>query len=94
MSAKDIKWRDWPDFSDKWINIEKDLGTGHLPDKVVATTFAVSVLAVTSVDNLRVGALAVTINFGGKDDPQDLTPDEVEYVEKSFAAVIDRLRGG
>ncbi len=94
MSTEDIKWQDWPKFSEEWISIEKDLDTAHLPDEVVETSFAIGVLACTSVDNPRMGALAVTINFGGKDDPKNLTPDEIEYVEKSFVAVIDRLRGG
>lgn len=62
-------------------NAEMDVS--HLPDKVVDTPF--SLVLISSTSNIpRLGGWNVALRFGDRDNPDDLTLDEREYVAKSL----------
>jgi hypothetical protein len=70
------------------------LGTEHLPDAVVNTEFLFAIDCQTGSEESRpgrkMGGAWVSLNFGGRENPGDLTDDEREYI---LAAVQFALFG-
>ena len=67
------------------------LGTGDLPDDVVAQELAAWVYVTTDADNPRHGEMWAAFLLGGRPNPE-LTPDEAEYIAKVFEAEARYLR--
>jgi hypothetical protein len=68
-----------------------DIGTKHLPAEVVGNEFLLAVDARTDGSAPRdKGGAWVSLNFGGRLNPEDLTDDEREYI----LAVVQFALGG
>ncbi len=85
---------DWPEGNmDVFGEQDVTIGTGHLPDDVVANRFVLALWVGTAVDNPRIGSIQATFRFGDRENPTDLTPDEAEYVQKVLDMFMRKVRG-
>lgn len=58
-----------------------NIGTSHLPAEVVATEFLLTINARADGSTPRdKGGAWVSLNFGGRENPDDLSDEEREYI--------------
>lgn len=80
---------DYPDLPEEFLDLgywasALSLGTDHLPAEVVQIPFTLSLWFNTRKDNSRVGGGYSQFTFGDRENPKDLTAEEVEYVRAVF----------
>lgn len=70
------------------------LGTEHLPTSVVEVPFTLAIWSITDKKDPRVGACAVGLLFGERDNPVDLTPAERAYIVAIMEYATAEIAGG
>ena len=65
--------------------------TTDLPDDVVKTPFNLILDSRTVVGEPRMGGYWVSLNFGGRLNPVDLTAEEREYIVGVLQSALDNL---
>lgn len=68
--------------------------TQHLPDEVVGTEFSMVIVSRTSREDSRYGMLQIALQFGERENPRDLTPQEATYVREVMMVAMRLLTKG
>jgi hypothetical protein len=86
VKMKRVKPAPWIDPKSK-----KQPRTYKLPDGVVDNPFYLALEMMTSKSNPRIGAVWLSLNFGGRKN-KPLTKDEMKYILSSVKTALEGLK--